>query len=379
MATKTLFLIIIIRLSLAIYLPAYDSALFISSCRITPSGLHHAGLPAIESFPAAEVNTWTARVMEEIRRINEGMDGSIGVYIKNLSDGHSVNHNAEDYWYLSSTIKIPLAIAVLQEIEEGKFSLDDELVLKESDFVDGAGDLLWQRPGNAYSIAELIDKMVRNSDSSATDMLIRLIGEEEFNSRIEQSMVREGFNRITTILQVRHDAFSELHENAKNLTNLDFIEANSIISRPERLNRLIEMMSIDETELKAQSIEEAFERYYERKLNSAKLVSMGILLERLYKGELLNEKHTRLLLEMMENITTGERRIKAGLPANFQFAQKTGTQIESACNVGIVYPENKENKSVIIAVCMVNYGEIGTAEKAFENIGRTISEIILSE
>jgi beta-lactamase class A len=195
---------------------------------------------------------------------------------------------------------------------------------------------------------------------------------------VRQSMDVEGFNRITTILQVRYDAYGELHEDAKNLTNLDFIEVNSIMSRPGRLNKLTELMSVDEASLNAKSIEEAFERYYERNLNSAKLVSMGALLELLHNGELLNENHTSLLLEIMENITTGERRIKAGLPANFQFAQKTGTQIESACDVGIVYPETMEY-SVIIAVCMTNYGEVGNAEKAFENIGRAISDIILAE
>jgi beta-lactamase class A len=48
--------------------------------------------------------------------------------------------------------------------------------------------------------------------------------------------------------------------------------------------------------------------------------------------------HTALVLDAMERITTGDRRIKAGLPAGVSFAQKTGTQISRACNVGVVHP-----------------------------------------
>jgi hypothetical protein len=39
-------------------------------------------------------------------------------------------------------------------------------------------------------------------------MLIRLIGEEEFNEQIRERMVADGLNQITPILQVRYEAYS---------------------------------------------------------------------------------------------------------------------------------------------------------------------------
>ena len=320
--------------------------------------------------------TWTTKFERQLEVLDENIPGNIGVYIKNLNDGHELNYNGSDYWYLSSAIKIPLAVAVLQKAEDGTISLDDELVLSETDFVDGAGDLAFQNPGTRYSIAELIDKMVRNSDSSATDMLMRLIGEEEFNEQIRNRMVPEGFNPITTILQVRYDAYSEVHEKVLELSNLDIIQVNRIRSRPGRLAKLRELMAVDENELKVRSIEEAFERYYRRNLNSATMESVGMLLERLYNGELLSQEHTEFLLDIMQGITTGDRRIKAGLPTGFRFAQKTGTQIESAANIGLIFPDNYD-KPLIISVCITNFGDLREAEKAFQTIGRLIAFTIL--
>jgi beta-lactamase class A len=330
-----------------------------------------------QEISSAVNDTWITGLEKQIRQLDQNMAGDLGVYIKISGDSLSLGYNADSYWYLSSTIKVPLAIAVLQKVENGEISLGDEIILQESDFVDGAGDLLRQKPGTSYTVAELIEKMVKDSDSSATDMLMRLLGEEEFNMQIRQSMVPDGFNRITPILQVRYDAYSEFHENASRLSNLDIIYVHSTRSRPERLKRLIERMAINETDLKAKSIEEAFKLYYRRELNSSTLEAFGILLERLQNGELLSDEHTDFLLKIMESITTGDRRIKAGLPGNVRFAQKTGTQIESACNVGIIYPESTKGiQPVIIAACVRDFGDIAEAEKTFEYIARLIANTL---
>ena len=60
------------------------------------------------------------------------------------------------------------------------------------------------------------------------------------------------------------------------------------------------------------------------------------MLEKLARGELLDEKYRALLLNHMRAITTGAKRIQAGLPAGLTFAQKTGTQHERACNMELL-------------------------------------------
>jgi beta-lactamase class A len=266
--------------------------------------------------------SWIYELEQQFGKIEQNMSGNLGVFVKHLGDNQSLSYKADHNRYLASTTKIPLAIAVLQKVEAGELSLNDELTLMESDFVDGSGDLLWQKPGTNYTIAALIARMIQNSDNCATDMLFRLFGEEEINLRIRQTMIPEGFNRMTSILQVRHDAFSEFHENAYRLTNMDILYVNSTRSQPERVTRLMNRLAVNEDEMKVKTLSEAFERYYERQLNSGNLESMGLLLERLYRGELLSEKHTGFLLEIMGGVTTGDRRIKAGLAEGYHFATK---------------------------------------------------------
>jgi beta-lactamase class A len=322
--------------------------------------------------------SWVYELEQLFGQIDENMSGNLGVFVKYLGDNRSLSYNADHNRYLASATKIPLAIAVLQKVESGELSLDDELTLMESDFVDGNGDLLWQKPGTKYTIAALMARMIQNSDNCATDMLFRLFGEEEINLRIRQTMIPEGLSRMTSILQVRHDAFSEFHENAYRLTNMDILYVNSTRSQPERVNRLMNRLSLNEDELKVKTLSEAFERYYERKLNSGNLESMGLLLERLYMGELLSEKHTGFLLDIMGGVTTGDRRIKAGLAEGYHFAHKTGTQIRRTVHVGIIYPNTLETGyPIIVAASVEQSDDLGEAEKALEEVGRSIARILM--
>jgi beta-lactamase class A len=317
---------------------------------------------------------WVAALEERVALIDAQTPGNIGVYVKHLGDGRTLRYHSDRLWYLASTIKVHVAVALLQLVEEGVFSLHDELTLSASDYVDGAGDLLWAEPGTRYTVGELLRKMLADSDSTATDMLIRMIGEHELNVRISATIAPEGFEHFTTILQVRYDAYNELHPTVQALSNMDFVRLNSAAQGQERLQTLIDRLRVDADELGVRSIEEAFERYYSRNLNSGTLEAFGLLLERLISGDLLSRQHTELMLGIMEDISTGDRRIKAGLPAGVTFAQKTGTQIGRACNVGIVNPRLPQ-RAVIVAACLERYQGRSRAEEALRRVGSSLDEV----
>lgn len=315
---------------------------------------------------------------DRFQDIDEDFSGNVGVYVKDLKSDETVNYNADRDWYLASTIKIPVAIALLQKVEEGDLSLDEKLVLEESDFVDGSGDLQNQQPGTEYTILELIENMIKDSDSTATDMLIRLLGEEEFNEQIRQNMVSEGFHPITTILQVRYDAYGQLHEKASNLSNIDYHELKEFSPLSSRLEEFTKRIGANRSELKQGSIVDAFEAYYESKKNSGTLQAMGSLIEKLTEGELLNEEHTDLLVGIMKETSTGDTRIKAGLPEKTIFAHKTGTQIGRSCNIGLVIPDGSDyEEGIVVATCTEKYGPLNEAEETMKKVGSSISQSFL--
>lgn len=340
-------------------------------------------LAAIAALTAAapaipEARDWTTRLGSDIEAIDDRFEGNLGVYVKHLGDGRTVGHCIDRDWYLASTIKIPLAVAVMQLAEAGELSLDEEITLQESDYVDGTGALLWEDPGARYTLAELIGHSTENSDSTATDMLIRAIGEDRFNHRIREHMVDNGFGRFTTILQVRHDAYAEVDPNARDLTNMDFIDLKTADNHEQRFASLLGKLGIDPGQARAGSIREAFERYYARDLNAGRLDAMGQVLERLVRGELLDEDHTEKLLGHMIEVTTGDDRIKAGLPDDTVFAHKTGTQIARACNVGVIHPHS-DTDAVVVAACAEKFEQLADAEQAFAELGRALDDAGLAD
>jgi beta-lactamase class A len=338
----------------------FSAAVFVF-CLILPSAV-----------PKAEENAEAAQLAAEIGRLDDAMPGRFGVYVKHLGEGWEVRHGADRNWYLASTIKVPLAIAVLRQVEDGEISLEQELELSDADDVDGSGELLWSEPGARFTVQELLGHTIRDSDSTATDMLIRLIGEETLNEQVRE-MVPEGFGPITTILQVRYDAYGEIHPDVRTLTNRDFIELKTVDDPSARYEMVLEKLGIQADEAAAGSSEEAFERYYAKGINSANLEAFGHLLERLQRGELLNDEHTDQLIELMEAVSTGDRRIKAGLPEGARFAQKTGTQLARACNVGILNP-HLDDRAVVVAACAEGFGGLGEAERAFAALGAALAD-----
>src|SRR5690554_4523238 len=321
-----------------------------------------------------EAPTWLNSLSADIAGIDAVMPGSFGVYVRRLGDdAGSLDMGDDRAWYLSSTIKVPVAIAVLEQVDAGRLSLDHEVELRQADFVDGAGDMLSRRPGERFAIATLLEKSLRDSDSTATDMLIREIGEVDLNRRI-RDWVGRGFGRITTILQVRYDAYGDLHPGVGRLSNMDLVRLRQAGDGEARLDALAGLLEVERASMDAESIEAVFGRYYETGDNAAPLEMFADMLEMLVTGELLSEEGTELLLGHMRAISTGGRRIQAGLPAGTDFAQKTGTQIARACNLGVINPEQVEEGATIVVACAEDYGDLGEAERAFQALGRAFAE-----
>lgn len=320
---------------------------------------------------SAPDDDWRAALAAQVDAIDDETPGAMGVYAKRLADGGTLDHDAGRAWYLSSTIKIPVAIAVLQMAQEGKLSLEEQLELRESDFVDGAGSLIREPVGSRQSIESLLRRSIRDSDSVATDMLIRRLGEDELNRRIAQWT--PGFGRITTIQQVRYDVYGSMHPKARELTAPQLAALRRAAAGEARLQALLRATGVPRGELKYDSIDAAFDAYYATGTNSATLAAFGTMLEKLARGELLDDGHRDLLLGHMRAITTGAKRIQAGLPKDLTFAQKTGTQHERACNVGLLYRGEDPAHATVVAVCLEDFGPLANAEEAMRSLGGSLT------
>ncbi|WP_309730724.1 serine hydrolase, partial [Chamaesiphon sp. OTE_75_metabat_556] len=76
----------------------------------------------------------------------------------------------------ASTIKLPILIALFQDVDLGKVNLAEQLTIDQKSIAGGSGDLQAQKPGTKVSILVAATKMIVISDNTATNLLIRRLG-----------------------------------------------------------------------------------------------------------------------------------------------------------------------------------------------------------
>lgn len=109
------------------------------------------------------------------------------VYVWEYNGKSYVNINADEPYPAASIIKIPVLIEMFREIEHGKFSLDDTMILEDFYRASGSGRLQYSQGGIAHSMDYLARIMIENSDNSSTNMIMaKMGGMSELNKAINR-------------------------------------------------------------------------------------------------------------------------------------------------------------------------------------------------
>jgi beta-lactamase class A len=245
---------------------------------------------------AGNVNELRSR----IEQIAQTAQGRVGATAMVLETGQSVSLNGEQRFPMQSVYKFPIAMAVLAQVDQGKLKLDQRVRVERSDVVQG--QILDQNSeGKEFSLAELLKYMVSESDNTACDVLLRLIGGPKVVNQYLRSL---GVN--------------------------DIVVANT------------------EKEL-AQDKAIQYRNY-------AKPDAVVVLLSALHEGRGLSKSSQALLLRLMTETPTGLKRIKGLLPKGTAVAHKTGTSrtvdgVTAATNdVGLVTLPNGRHLAIAVFV-----------------------------
>lgn len=315
---------------------------------------------------------WTELLQSELVLVAGRHAADLGVYVRDLETGISVSHRAHERWYLASSVKVPVAMAVLRAVERGDFTLDTQLRLRAADYVDGAGQTNSKPVGAPLSVRFLLEQMIVFSDNTASDMLIDLIGLRAVNELVAQ-LVPLGLERITTLADVRRHAYGYLTPAAVHLSGHDFFVLKQQRTDAERLQALARLVQVPAASFQRASVAEAFEAYYASGLNSGRLDAYADLLQQLVDGKVLNAGHTAYLLRVMARVQTGTHRIKAGLPGPVRFAHKTGTQRARTCDSGLIsVPRLGRDKRVIVVACTRGDLLSARSDRALKDVGTAI-------
>src|SRR5687767_15734019 len=103
--------------------------------------------------------------------------GECGVAVTHVESGRSAAFEGERRQPLYSVFKLPLAVAVLQDVEAGRLQLDQKVRVEPEEAAPGvkANSDLWLKPSDR-TVRELLEFSIARSDNTSSDKMLELVG-----------------------------------------------------------------------------------------------------------------------------------------------------------------------------------------------------------
>ncbi|MCW3464442.1 class A beta-lactamase [Chitinophaga nivalis] len=230
------------------------------------------GLLLFLGFPVIVSGQQT--LMDKLKKIADGASGKIGIYAAMPETGKHISLNGDTAFPMQSVYKFPIAMAILDQVDKGKLTLDQPIMIYKSDMIPAGGisPVRDKYPEGkvALPLRELLWYNVGESDGSACDVLLRLLGGTAAAHAYVQGLGRREIVIATTEqVQVANDTI----------------------------------------------------QYQNRSTPAA----MTALLLQVQEGRVLSQASREFLLHLMITSGPGKKRLKGELPVGTVVAHKTGT------------------------------------------------------
>lgn len=223
--------------------------------------------------------------------------GQVGIAVTHIETGQTTTVAGDKPLPTFSVMKLPVAIAILAEVEAGRLSLARTVHVSPADLVPGGpgNTERWADTPKDLTVQQLLDLSLVYSDNTSSEKLLALLG---------------GPAGVTRKLATLHQS-----------QGLD--------------------------------VRGSFHNTDPRKFNRATPAALVRLLASLWKGELVARPQLDLLLDCMTRSPNGVRRLRGRLPPGTPVADKTGTGGDGAGtnDVGfITLPPGKGHLAVAVLI-----------------------------
>lgn len=336
---------------------AFATWLALGRARRIPSS--DADKPPVAATPTDQYPEHPDVALEaQLRSLMSGAPARCGVVAKDLGNGAVARVNPDERIPLLSVVKLPVAIVVLDGVDQGRWSLTTPITLLPHDMHPRGmlGDR-YPRGGGPVSVYKLLSIMIRLSDNSAADALMRLVG---------------GPPAVTAWLE-RHD----IHDLRVDRTERDL--GDDWYGLTPGIDTLGSAEEI--RELRAEAPQAVHDSAAQAMLldprDTGTAAACVHVLERLWRGKLLSEAMTDTLKSILERCKTAPHRLPALLPKGTPVARKTGTGgtsrgVTVAINdVGVIRLPNGDNVAIAVLIGE-SRGSMRRAERLIARIARTV-------
>jgi beta-lactamase class A len=300
-----------------------------------------------------------ARLEAQFAELAKVTTGTVGVTVLHLESGRTVSLNRDVAFPMASTVKVPLAVQLLTRVDRGELSLDSLIAIRPEDLHPGSGTLteLFAQPGVVLSVRNLLELMLRISDNSATDVLLRTAGGgAAVTARVAELGVA-GVRADRSTVRLIGDYVGVEGLASDDVTMVDFRRRSEGITDEGR--------------------RAALARFLADPRDTATPAGMARLLELIWRGQALSRERSALLLDVMYRCMTGDARLKGMLPPDVRVAHKTGSLApadgirggRTVNDVGIVdLPAGGGH--LVIAAFVKDADDAAKAERAIAHVAR---------
>ncbi len=254
----------------------------------------------------------------ELAAIELQVSGRLGVAAIDVATGRRLTYRAAERFPMCSTFKWLLVAQVLSFVDAGQEQLSRVIPYSPRDLLDHAPITRAHVSDGGLSLAELSAAAVRQSDNTAANLLLRLVG---------------GPASLTAHLRQLGDPVTRLDRNEPDL--------NTAVPGDVR----------DTT------------------TPSAMIYNMQALL----LGDQLTGPSRALLLDWLVGNTTGDDKLRAGLPPGWRVGDKTGSGANGTTNdIAIIWP-SPERPLLVAAYLTETSASPPERAQAMAAIARTVA------
>ena len=141
-------------------------------------------LPATAQAHAVPADTRSAELQRELNALAErARPGTFGIAVVDLQSAATSGVHADEAFPMMSVFKAPVAAAVLSRVDAGSVSLSRKVTITRAEVDSGSavpsiGDQ-FKGERMSFTVGQLLTAAVSQSDNTAVDALIKLVGGPE--------------------------------------------------------------------------------------------------------------------------------------------------------------------------------------------------------
>ena len=243
---------------------------------------------------------------QKIEQIVSTKSAIVGVAIIGNNGKDTLTINGDRHFPLQSVFKFHIALAVLSQIDQGNFSLNQKIKIEKKDLTPNLYSPIRDKypNGTILPISKILEYTVSQSDNVGCDLLLKLIGGPQV---VEEYFIKNNIKDVSI----------KINEEVQQ-ANWDLQFENW--TTPKAANEVLSQF------------------YYN-------------------KTKLLSKKSYDFIWKTMKGTKTGKARLKGQLPKNAIVAHKTGTSgankeglTEAVNDIGVVFLPNGQHYFISVFV-----------------------------